>query len=179
MRLAAFEVISVITTTGYGIDDFSTWPLMLPVLLMFITFMAGCAGSTSGGMKVIRFIMLTKQASLEIHRLVHPPLVRRLKFEGRPVSDRIMEAVWGFATVYTGVFAALVLILMGTGMDLVTAFGAVATSINNVGPGLGEVSANFITVTDFAKWLLAFAMVLGRLEIFTIFVLLTPAFWRR
>lgn len=179
LRLALFEVVTVITSTGFGIDDFSVWPLALPVLLMFSTFMGACAGSTAGGMKTIRFIILVRQALIEVHRLIHPSLVRPLKIEGRVMPQRVVEAVWGFFVVYIIVFAITMLAVMFDGLDQVTAFGAVATCINNVGPGLGKVSANFTAVSDLSKWFFAFAMIMGRLEIFTIFVLLTPAFWRR
>ncbi len=177
-RYAAFEVVSVITSTGYGIDDFSLWPGTLPVLLIFISFMGGCAGSTAGGMKVLRFVLLAKQAKLEIRRVIHPKLVRPLKLDDRVVPERVAQAVWGFFAVYVGIFALLMVVMMTFGMDQVTAFGAVATCLNNLGPGLGEVSANFVSVGDPEKVVFAFAMLLGRLEIFTIFVLLTPAFWR-
>ncbi len=179
LRLALFETASVITSTGFGIDDFSIWPLMLPVLLMFISFIGGCAGSTAGGMKVIRFVVIAKQASLEVQQLIHPNLVRPLKLNGSVVPGRIVQSIWGFFAVYVGVFAVTMLLMMAGGMDQVTAFGAVATCMNNLGPGLGDVAANFTTVDDLSKGLLALVMIMGRLEIFTIFVLMTPAFWRQ
>jgi trk system potassium uptake protein TrkH len=179
LRFASFEVVSVITTTGYGIDDFSAWPAMLPVLLVFAAFMGGCAGSTSGGMKTIRYVVLFKQGVLEISNLIHPNLVRPLKIDNRVVPPRVMQAVWGFFAAYIAAFAIFMLALMMLGLDQVTAFGAVAASLNNLGPGLGEVSSNFTTVPDAGLWLMSFAMLLGRLEIFTLLVLLTPGFWRR
>ena len=178
-RYAVFEVVAVITSTGYGIADFAQWPLSLPVLLIFISFIGGCAGSTAGGMKVIRFVIMGRQAALEVERLVHPHLVRPLKLGKRVLDIRIAEAVWGFFALYLATFALLMLVLMALGMDQVTAFGAVATSMNNLGPGLGEVATHFGTVDDAAKWILAFAMLLGRLEIFTLLVLFSPAFWKR
>jgi len=177
-RAALFTVVSVITSTGYGIADFSGWPLMLPVLLIFISFVGGCAGSTAGGMKVIRFVVMAKQAQIEVRRLIHPNLVKPLRMDGRSVPDSVIRAVWAFFAAYVVVFATLMMILMGKGHDQVTAFGAVATCLNNLGPGLGTVATNFLAVGTLEKWVLVFAMIAGRLEIFTILVLLTPAFWR-
>lgn len=179
LRHAAFQVVSVITTTGYGTDDFSTWPLFLPILLIFAGFIGGCAGSTSGGMKVIRVIILAKEGSREIWRLLHPRIVRPIKVGGRTLPERVIDAVWGFFSLYVVVFAILMLLVTATGVDQVTAFGAVASALNNVGPGLGEVGTSFAPLNDTATWLMSLAMLLGRLEIFTLLVLLTPAFWRR
>ena len=179
VRAAAFTVVSVITSTGYGIDDFSVWPMMLPVLLIFISFVGGCAGSTAGGMKVIRFVIMVRQAQIEVLRLIHPNLVKPLRMDGRTVPDEVVKAVWAFFVAYVVVFAALMMILMGQGHDQITAFGAVATCLNNLGPGLGDVATNFRSIGDLEKWVLVLAMIGGRLEIFTILVLLTPAFWRQ
>lgn len=178
LRLAAFQVVSVITSTGYGIDDFSAWPVLLPVLLIFISFVGGCAGSTAGGMKVIRFSVMSRQAVIEITRLIHPRLVRPLRLGNVIVDDSVVRAVWAFFTVYAFVFVILMLAMMWLGLDQVTAFAAVATSLNNLGPGLGDVAANFAGVSDSVKLLSAFATILGRLEVLTIFVLFTPDFWR-
>ncbi|MCK9531921.1 MAG: TrkH family potassium uptake protein [Gammaproteobacteria bacterium] len=178
-RFAVFEVVSVITTTGFSIEDFSAWPAMLPVLLIFAAFMGGCAGSTSGGMKTIRFVVLFKQGILEISNLIHPNLVRPLKIENRVVPQRVVQAVWGFFAAYMAAFAVFMLSLMMLGLDQITAFGAVAATLNNLGPGLGAVSSNFTGMPDAGLWLMSFAMLLGRLEIFTLLVLLTPGFWRR
>lgn len=178
LRFGIFQVVSVITSTGFGISDFSTWPLMLPVLLMFISFIGGCAGSTAGGMKVIRFVVLGKQAGIEIKRLVHPQLSRQITLDGRTVPNTVVLTVWAYFAIYVVSFALLMLAMMQGGMDQVTAFGAVTTCLNNLGPGLGEVAANFVGVDAGLKWLLSGGMLLGRLEIFTIFVIFTPAFWR-
>ncbi|MCP5150216.1 MAG: potassium transporter [Chromatiales bacterium] len=179
LRHAAFEVISVQTSTGFGVDDFSTWPLALPVLLVFISFVGGCAGSTSGGIKVIRFQVLSGQASLHLRRLVHPRIVNCLKIDGRVVPADVSEAVWAYFTLYVVLFALLMLVLMSDGLDQVTAFGAVATCLNNLGPGLGAVATHFADVDTVGKLLLSAAMLLGRLEIFTVLVLLSPDFWHR
>jgi trk system potassium uptake protein TrkH len=177
-RYSAFQVISVITSTGFATADFSAWPHALPALLIFSSFMGGCAGSTAGGMKVIRYIILARQGHREMIRLVHPKTIWPLKVEGRVIQEGVADAVWGFFAAYIGVFIVIMLLLMADGMDQLTAFGAAATCLNNLGPGLGEVSSNFIGVSDRAEWLLSAAMLMGRLEIFTVLVLLAPTFWR-
>ncbi len=177
-RSALFTVVSVITSTGFAIDDFSAWPLMLPVLMIFISFVGGCAGSTAGGMKVLRFIVMVRQAKVEIMRLIHPNIVKPVLVDGKSVSDNIVRGVWAFFAAYVVVFATLMMILMADGLDQVSAFGAVATCLNNLGPGLGDVASNFQSISGFEKYTLAVAMIIGRLEIFTVLVLLTPEFWR-
>jgi trk system potassium uptake protein TrkH len=178
LRYSMFETVSVVTSTGFGIGDFSRWPGMLPVLLIFISFVGGCAGSTAGGMKVIRFILLTKQALLEVMRLIHPRLTRQVKLGGKVVGERVVAAVWGFFAVYVAVFVLFMLLLMANGVDQVTAFGAVATSMNNLGPGLGKVATDFTALSNFGLVLMGIATLMGRLEIFTVLVLLSPAFWK-
>jgi trk system potassium uptake protein TrkH len=178
-RYGSFEVISVVTSTGFAVADFSVWPLALPALLIFSTFVGGCAGSTAGGIKVIRFVVLFKQVGIHIHRLIHPQAIRRMKLDGHPLPDLVVEAIGGFFAVYVVVFAIFMVLAMMDGMDQVTAFGAVATTLNNVGPGLGAVATTFAGVSPEGKIMFAFAMLLGRLEIFTFLVLLTPAFWKR
>ena len=177
-RISIFQVVSVITTTGFVTDDFSVWPTLLPVLLIFISFIGGCAGSTAGGMKVIRFQIMTRQAGIEMKRLIHPRLVRPLRIGTDIIDDSVVRAVWAFFTVYTFVFVVLMLAMMWFGLDQISAFSAVATCINNLGPGLGEVAWNFHTVSDPIKYIGAFACILGRLEVLTIFLLFTPDFWR-
>jgi trk system potassium uptake protein TrkH len=179
LRYGLFEVVSVITTTGFTLADFSLWPLALPVLLIFLGFVGGCAGSSSGGIKVIRFVILGKQAGVHVHKLIHPQSIRRIKVDGHVVPDSVIESIGGFFAVYVGAFAAFMLLAMMDGMDHISAFGAVASAINNVGPGLGSVAITFLNVSDQSKIMFAFAMLFGRLEIFTFLVLLTPAFWRR
>jgi trk system potassium uptake protein TrkH len=179
LRYASFEVITVFTTNGYMIADFSQWPLALPVLLIFSGFIGGCAGSSVGGIKVIRFVVLFKQVGIHIHRLIHPQAIRRMKLDGHPLADSVVEAVGGFFAVYVVVFFIFMALAMMDGMDQVTAFGAVAATINNVGPGLGDVAVTFADVTPHGKIMFAVAMLFGRLEIYTFLVLLTPAFWRR
>lgn len=175
----SFQLVSILTTTGFGTSNFSLWPSFLPFMLLLFAFMGGCAGSTGGGMKVIRVLLICKQGIREIHRLIHPNAIIPIKIAKKSVSDRVVEAVWGFFAVYIICFMLMFLILMGTGLDFVTAFSAVAACINNLGPGMGEVAFHYSEINDPAKWVLCFAMLLGRLEVFTLLVLFTPMFWRR
>jgi trk system potassium uptake protein TrkH len=177
-RYAAFTVVSVITSTGFGLEDFSVWPTLSPVLLIFISFMGGCAGSTAGGMKTIRFMVIVKQVGSEVQSLIHPSVIKPLKVGGQVVPAKTVQSIWAYVGAYVGLFACMMLLLMGMGMDQVTAFSGVATCMNNLGPGLGEVTSSFAGVSDPAKWIFSAAMLLGRLEVFTLFVLFTPGFWR-
>jgi trk system potassium uptake protein TrkH len=174
-----FQVVSIATTTGFTTAEYFAWPGFLPVLLLFTSFVGACAGSTGGGMKVIRALLLYKQGKREIIRLIHPTAQVPVKLGNKAVPETIINGVWGFFALYIASFTVMMLLLMATGLDQVTAFSAVAACINNLGPGLGEVGANFSQINNPAKWVLCFAMLLGRLEIFTILVLVTPTFWRR
>jgi trk system potassium uptake protein TrkH len=174
-----FQAVSIGTTTGFTTANYAEWPGFLPVMLLFLSFVGGCAGSTGGGMKVIRFLLLVKQGMREIRRLVHPNALIPVKIGSKPMPDRVLNSVWGFFSAYVAAFAVMLLILMATGLDQVTAFSAVAACMNNLGPGLGDVALNYGSLNDLSKWVLCFAMLLGRLEIFTLLVLLTPVFWRR
>jgi len=178
LRQGIFHVVSIGTTTGFATTNFQAWPSFLPVLLLFLSFAGGCAGSTGGGIKVIRILLLFKQGMREIKRLIHPNAIFPIKLGNKGISDQVIDSVWGFFATYIAMFTIMLLILMATGMDQVTAFSSVAACINNLGPGLGDVSAHYGNITDTAKWVLSFAMLLGRLEIFTLLVLLSPAFWR-
>jgi trk system potassium uptake protein len=178
LRQGIFHAVSISTTTGFTTAEFHKWPGFLPVLLIFASFVGACAASTGGGIKVIRALLLLKQGQREVIRLVHPNAEIAVKVGNNPLSDRVIEAVWGFFSAYVAVFAIIMLALMASGLDQVTAFSAVAATLNNLGPGLGDVGANYAGINDFAKWMLCIAMVMGRLEIFTVLVLLTPAFWR-
>ncbi len=174
-----FQAVSIGTTTGFTTAEYFAWPGFLPVMLIFASFIGGCAGSTGGGMKVIRFLMLYKQGMREITRLVHPSAQIPVKIGGKPVPERVISAVWGFFSLYVATFSVMLLLLMANGLDQVSAFSAVAACINNMGPGLGAVGPHYGTLGDPSKWVLTFAMLLGRLEIFTLLVLFTPAFWRK
>ncbi len=173
------QAVSIGTSTGFTTAEYQRWPGFLPILLIMVSFIGGCAGSTGGGMKVIRFLLLYKQGAREITRLVHPSAQIPVKVGGKVMPDRVVDAVWGFFSAYVAVFVVLLLVLMATGLDQVTSFSAVAACLNNMGPGLGGVGTNYQAVNDVAKWALSLAMLLGRLEIFTVLVLFTPAFWRR
>jgi len=174
-----FQVVSLGTTTGFTSANFSIWPTVLPVLLIMISFIGGCAGSTGGGMKVIRILLLFKQGKREIMRLIHPNAQFAVKLGKKPVENRIIEAVWGFLSAYIAVFVVMLLLLMATGLDQVTAYSAVAATLNNLGPGLGEVAQNYSSINGFSKIVLCLGMLLGRLEIFTLLVIFTPVFWQR
>lgn len=176
---ATFHVVSVITTTGYTTTDFSAWPSFLPMVLIFISFLGGCAGSTAGGIKIMRVLLLAKQGMRELLHLIHPRAIIPVRFGGHVVNEEVNSAVWGFFAVYIVAFVLILTILVATGLDQVTAFSAVAACMNNLGPALGKVSAHYGDISNTAKWVLSLAMILGRLEIFTLLVLLVPAFWRR
>ena len=174
-----FQSVSIATTTGFTTADFSQWPSFLPYMLIYASIIGACAGSTGGGMKVIRILLILKQGLREVQRLIHPNSIIPIKLGNTLVPDRVIEAVWGFFAVYVMVFLALLLALLATGLDVITAFSAVGAAINNLGPGLEGVSQNYSQLSDAAKWILCFAMLLGRLEIFTLLVLFLPMFWRR
>jgi len=173
-----FHAVSIATTTGFTTDDFSRWPVGLPILLILASFIGGCANSTAGGMKVVRWTLMYKQGIREFQRLIHPNAEIPVKLGNKPVSARVVDSVWGFFAVYVVVFTGLLLIMLATGMEPTAAFSAVAATLNNLGPGLGEVAGGFGTAPALAKWAGVCAMLLGRLEIFTLLVLVTPAFWR-
>ena len=173
-----FQAVSIGTTTGFTTESFAMWPAALPALLIFSSFIGGSAGSTAGGIKVIRWLLVYKQGRREIVRLVHPSAEIPVKLGNNAVPFRVVDAVWGFFSVYIIVFGAMLLLMMMTGLDQVTAFSAVAATLNNLGPGLGGVAAGFMDISDPGKWIAIVGMLLGRLEIFTLLVLITPTFWR-
>ena len=174
-----FQVVSFATTTGFTTADFNAWPLFLPYLLLYAAIIGACAGSTGGGMKAIRILLIFKQGFREVQRLIHPKAVIPVKLGRDPVPDRVIESVWGFFAVYVMAFLVMLLALLATGLDIITAFSAVGACINNLGPGLADVSDTYGSLPTEAKWILCVAMLLGRLEVFTLLVLFTPMFWRR
>jgi trk system potassium uptake protein TrkH len=174
-----FQVVSVATTTGFTTADFSTWPLFLPYMLLYAAIIGACAGSTGGGMKVMRILLIFKQGIREVQRLIHPRATIPIKLGREVISDRVVESVWGFFAVYVMVFMAMLLALLATGLDIITAFSAVGACINNLGPGLANVAETYGHINPAAKWILCLAMLMGRLEVFTLLVLFTPMFWRR
>lgn len=175
---ALFQTVSISTTAGFTTTGFADWPLFLPVLLLFSSFIGGCAGSTGGGMKVIRILLLSLQGARELKRLIHPRAIYTIKVGNKALPQRVVDAVWGFFSAYALVFVICMLGLIATGMDELSAFSAVAATLNNLGPGLGEVAVHFGDINDKAKWVLIISMLFGRLEVFTLLVLFTPAFWR-
>ena len=177
-RYGTFQVISAMTTTGFTTASFYTWGGFLPVLLICLAFIGGCAGSTAGGMKVIRVILLYQQSLREIRRLIHPHAVIPVKIGGQKTSDTVISAVWGFFFLYIANFAVMTILLTATGLDAETAYSAVGACITNLGPALGQAGPNYASLNDTAKVILSIAMLLGRLEVYTLLVLLTPAFWR-
>lgn len=178
LDFALFQAVSISTTAGFGTESFHMWPLFLPMLLIFSSFIGGCGGSTAGGIKVIRMILLLKQGSRELKRLVHPRGMFSIRIGDKALPDRIIDAVWGFFSAYALVFVLCMLLLMALGMDNITAFSATAACLNNLGPGLGEVASNYASIGDGEKWVLLMAMLFGRLEVFTLLVLFTPTFWK-
>ena len=179
LRRGLFQVVSFATTTGYATADFNSWPLFLPYVLLYAAIIGACAGSTGGGMKVIRILLIFKQGFREVQRLIHPRAIIPIKLGKKVMSDRIVESVWGFFAVYVMAFMVMLLALLTTGLDIITAFSAVGACINNLGPGLSDVAQTYGALPSAAKWILCLAMLLGRLEVFTLLVLFTPMFWKR
>ena len=179
LRHGLFQLAAYATASGFRTADPTGWPVYVPMLLVLSTFMVCCAGGTGGGVKVVRLILFVKQAMRELLRLVHPNAEIAIKLDGKVVSNDIVYAIGGFFSVYIGFTVLLTFALMATGLDSVTALSAVAACINNAGPGLGLVHSSMASVSDPGKWVLIFAMLLGRLEVFTLLVIFTPAFWRR
>ncbi len=173
-----FQLVSLMTTTGFATQNFSQWPTFLPMLMLCFSFFGACAGSTGGGIKIGRMQILAKESLRQINRLIHPNAVVRIKLRNKTVPNRVVEAVWAFFGVYLAAYYIMVLLIMATGLDYTTAWSATAAAMNNLGPGLGDVSAHYGDISDFAKLILCGGMLLGRLEIFTLLVLFSPAFWR-
>jgi len=181
LRYAAFNVVSVATTTGFANIDYAQWPFFAPLWMLFLCSFLTSAGSTGGGIKMMRALILYKQVYRELVRALHPSVVYPVKIGGMTTSDPVLFAVLGFAFMYMASITSMTLLLSFTGLDIITAFSAVAASINNTGPGLGQVgpSGNFSALSPFQTSVCTFAMLLGRLEIFALLVVLTPAFWRK
>ena len=173
-----FQTVSIATTTGYASDNFSAWPSFLPIFLLMLSVMGACAGSTGGGMKAMRILLIFRQGLRELRQLLHPNAVIPLKLDHRRVRPEVVSAVWSFFAVYMFSSFILVLAMLGTGLDFLSAVSSVMAAINNLGPGLGTVAANYGAVSDTGKVILCIAMLLGRLEIFTLLILFTPTFWR-
>ena len=181
LRHAAFNVVSIATTTGYASVDFALWPIFAPLWMLFLSSFVTSAGSTGGGIKMMRALLLYKQVYRELLRAMHPNAVYNVRVGGQIAPQPILFAVLGFGFMYMVSIVSLTLVLAFTGLDIITAFTAVVASVNNTGPGLGLVgpSTTYEVLGDFQTWICIFAMLLGRLEIFTLLVVLTPAFWRK
>ena len=180
-RYAAFQVVSIITTTGFMTANYDEWPSLSQYLLLLCMFLGGMAGSTGGGIKTMRIILLVKQAYHEIFRIIHPHAITTIKLGGMPVPAEILSSIWGFFTLYIGLFVISAWIMASLGLDLISSFSSVAACIFNIGPGLGVVGPvkNYLTIPFTGKWILIFCMLLGRLEIYTVIVLLMPEYWRK
>jgi trk system potassium uptake protein TrkH len=181
LRYAAFNVVSIATTTGYANTDFNLWPIFAPLWMLFLSSFASCSGSTGSGMKMIRALILFKQVFRELLRIIHPRVYRPVKLGGQPVENNVVFAVLAYVFVYVSCIVIFTLLLALSGADVVTAFSAAVASINNTGPGLARVgpASTYAVLNDFQTWVCSFAMLLGRLELFTLLVVLTPAFWRK
>ena len=180
-RAAAFHVVSLATTTGYASTDYAQWPVFAPVLMIFLGCFAACAGSTGGGIKMVRMILLIKQARRELVRIIHPRVVNPVTLGGATVSPHAISTILGFMLIYGASIVGFTMLLLLSGLDLITAFSAVIVCVNNIGPGLGLVgpSYNFGFLNEFQLWVCSAAMLLGRLELMTVLVLFTGQFWRK
>jgi len=180
-RYASFQVTSIMTTTGYTTADFEKWPSFVQYTLVVLMFIGGSAGSTGGGMKCVRILLLLKQGRRELSRLIHPHGVIPVRLGGQVVSDGVIQSVWGFFFLFILVFILASVIMSLLGLDIITAFVSVAATINNIGPGLGAVGPmdNYTSIPVIGKWILIFCMLVGRLELYTIIILLVPEFWKR
>ncbi len=181
LRKAAFHVVSIATTTGFANTDYAQWPAFVPWLMLLVGCFATCAGSTGGGIKMVRMLLLLKQSQRELVRIVHPNAVNPVVMAGAVVPPRVMHSVIAFMMMYGASLVSLTMLLVFTGLDAVTAFTAIVACLNNIGPGLGGVgpASNFQGLGDFQTWICSAAMLLGRLELLSILVLFTPQFWRR
>ncbi len=182
LRYSAFQSISLATSLGLVITDTgSSWPVFAQIWVLFLGSFVACSGSTGGGIKMMRAILLYKLVFREILRAMHPRAVRPVRLGSQPVGETVLHSVLAFSFMYMVVVVSLTLLLAASGLELITAFSAIAATLNNVGPGLNSVgpAGNYAGLTDFQKWVCTFAMIVGRLEIFTVLVVLTPAFWKK
>ena len=181
IRFGAFQVVSIMTTTGFATADYVQWPAMSQLILLLCMFIGASAGSTGGGVKCLRVLLLFKFCYRELISLVHPRAVTHIKIGGRSVPDDIVRSIIGFLALYVGLFVVCSILLAALGVDFITSLGAVAASIGNIGPGFGLVgpAGNYAALPPLGKWLLAGCMLLGRLEIYTVIIFLAPEFWRK
>ncbi len=181
LRHAAFNVVSIATTTGYATVDFNQWPTFAPWFMLLLSGVATSAGSTGAGIKMIRFIVLVKQARREMLRALHPAAISPVRIRDAVVENNVIFAVLAFMLMYGTTIIVMTFLLVISGLDIITAFSAIVACVNNMGPGLNQVgpAANYGALTDFETWICSVAMLLGRLEMMSVFVLFTPAFWRK
>ncbi len=180
LRHTVFHVVSLATTTGYASNDYAQWPVFAPLLMILLGCFATCAGSTGGGIKMVRMLLLVKQSQRELVRIVHPNVVNPVVLGGQVITPKVMQNVIAYMMIYGATLVGLTMVLLFSGLDAVTAFTAVIAMVNNIGPGLGEVgpAVNFGGLSDFQTWVCTFGMVLGRLELLGLLVLFTPQFWK-
>jgi trk system potassium uptake protein TrkH len=181
LRYAAFNVVSIATTTGYANTDYNLWPIFAPLWMLFLCSFASCSGSTGSGIKMIRAQILFKQLLRELLRIIHPRLYNPVMLSAHPIENKIVFAVLAYAFVYVACITVATLLLTASGLDVLTAFSAAVASINNTGPGLAQVgpAGTYAVLSDLQTWVCSFLMLLGRLELFALLVVLTPAFWRK
>jgi len=181
LRYASFNVVSIATTTGYANTDYGQWPIFAPLVMLFLSSFVSCSGSTGSGMKMIRAQILFKQIFRELLRTIHPRIYNPVKLSAIPLSNATVFAVLAYLFMYTSSIIVLTLLLTASGLDVISGFSAAVASLNNTGPGLGEVgpATTYANLTDPQTWICSFAMLLGRLELFTLLVVFTPAFWRK
>ena len=176
--VGVFQLISILTTTGFTTTEFHLWPSFLPFFLILLSFFGACAGSTGGGIKMGRILIMSQQVVREIYRLIHPNAVLPIKTKKHKIPDRVTDGIWAFFGIYFFIFYVMVLLLLANNLDYITAWSATAASFNNLGPGLGAVAENYADLNAMSKAILCSGMLLGRLEVFTLLVVLSPTFWR-
>ena len=176
--VGVFQLISILTTTGFTTTEFHLWPSFLPFFLILLSFFWACAGSTGGGIKMGRILIMSQQVVREIYRLIHPNAVLPIKTKKHKIPERVTDGIWAFFGIYFFIFYVMVLLLLANNLDYITAWSATAASFNNLGPGLGAVAENYADLNAMSKAILCSGMLLGRLEVFTLLVLLSPTFWR-
>lgn len=174
-----FNVISLATTTGFISAPFNDWPTYVPVLIMLLAIVGGCAASTSGGVKVMRALLIYKQGKREMRRTIHPNAIIPIKFGKHSLPEPILQSMWSFISVFIALFLVLVVVFMALGNDFITSFSAITASLSNAGAGIGGIHENFAHLSQSSKWVLIFAMIAGRLEIFSLLILFSPHFWQK
>ena len=178
IRHSLFQTISIATTTGFTSQNYSNWPAAIPVFLIMVSFIGACVGSTGGGIKVVRVLVMFRLGMKEIHKFIRPNAQVSIKLNKASINEKALVSVLGFFSLYAISFIFIMMLLMFAGLDQVTAYSATAATMNNLGPGLGEVSQNYGTLGETAKWILSFSMLIGRLEVLTIIAIFHRAFWR-